>query len=141
MKKVYKERLSKLADHLDSGKLGHKKFDFDHWNHVQFGEDFDDKGCGTCGCAIGECPIIFPRQWEFRANFPVLKKIQNQHEECVTPVTKSGTEFFGLEHPEFRHLFTPMGQDTEAYGGKTLSAKARRKSVASNIREFVARQR
>lgn len=59
MNATQKKRLRKLADHLMHGKLGHKRFDFNEYNLPS--EGFDEKGCGTAGCAIGECPIVFPR--------------------------------------------------------------------------------
>ncbi len=49
-----KERLLALADHLERGKLGHEKFDFGCYNNT------DSNVCGTAGCGIGECPILFP---------------------------------------------------------------------------------
>ena len=47
-----RERLLRLADHLDHGKLGHEEFDFKQYN------DTTESMCGTAGCAIGECPIL-----------------------------------------------------------------------------------
>jgi hypothetical protein len=123
---------------LESGKLGHKRFDFAHWNQADDGNRQYD-GCGTSGCAIGECPILFPKSWEFSDGLPVLKGITRV--EYATPVTKSARSFFGLEYRQFQHLFLPNSQEVEEFGGKKLGDNARRKSVARNIREFVARQR
>lgn len=51
------DRLRQLADHLLNGKLGHQIFNFAFYN-----DRFINK-CGTSGCAIGECPIVFPDDW------------------------------------------------------------------------------
>lgn len=63
------DRLLQLADHLEKGKLIHREFNFYYFN---FGEE-DETGCGTAGCAIGECPAIFP-EWKFDYSFPVFNE-------------------------------------------------------------------
>jgi len=101
MKKVYLNRLQKLANHLDHGKLGHKKFNFSYYNtNIYFGEKYNTNGCGTSGCAIGECPIIF-RDWKFKGtNYnPMYKDCEN--------VEYSGEKFFGITNLEFQHIFLP----------------------------------
>jgi hypothetical protein len=57
-----KERLLKLAKHLASGQLGHDHFDIGCFNEGGTKEN----PCGSAGCAIGECPIVFPKSWYFR---------------------------------------------------------------------------
>lgn len=47
--KFRKDRLLKIAEHLEAGKLGHKKFDFRYFNNGAK----DARGCGTSGCAVG----------------------------------------------------------------------------------------
>jgi hypothetical protein len=49
--------LEGLEKHLRSGNLGHKKWDFQSVCY-----QFD---CGTCGCAIGELPYVFPHDFYF----------------------------------------------------------------------------
>ncbi len=122
-----KERLLKLAEHLESGKLGHKEFYFGNYN---VGE-FDGRGCGTSGCAIGECPIVF-KEWKFDDNgTPVVGKSQTAE--------SSGTKFFNISISEYEHLFYPFSQNVEMYGGNTLGYSATKEQVASNIRAFVAK--
>lgn len=57
-----KERLLKLAEHLEVGELGHEVFDFTVYG-----------GCGFAGCALGECPTVFPDDWAFRGLTPMLR--------------------------------------------------------------------
>ncbi len=127
---MHKRRLLKLAEHLESGKLGHKKFDFSTLNTT---DDFTiPRGvCGTLGCAIGECPIAFPMLWRFNP-------------ESGTPELLNGTEdfeaaetFFGISMLQGEHLFCPNQQETSAYGGRVLGDHATAQQVAANIRAFV----
>jgi hypothetical protein len=100
MKKLHKNRLLKLAKHLEQGKLGHKIFNMRVWN----AGTFDKNGCGTAGCAIGECPIVFPRLWIFRRN----KILQPQPIfRDYTTVFSSIRAFFGLTCREAYFLFVP----------------------------------
>ena len=128
-KKVYQNRLKKLADHLMTGKLGHRVFDFSKYNIGKY-DGNTTSGCGYAGCAIGECPIIF-KQWKFGKDGgePLIKW-------GYTGVG-SARIFFSLEHPEENHLFLPETQDIKKYGGKTLPHKATRKQVARNIYAFI----
>ncbi len=126
MKPNYR-RLEKLAAHLETGKLGHGKFDFDHFNRGTM----DRNGCGTSGCALGECPIMFPRHWKFSADqgFPVLKTTV-----CGSPMV-SATQFFGISYENAGQLFNP---DTSAPWNKTpLWGNATRHQVAAAIRRFI----
>jgi hypothetical protein len=118
------ERLQKLAEHLLHGTLGHERFDFGIYN------DAKAPICGTAGCAIGECPIIFPQYWEFDWwGDPVITG-------NATP-WDSGEFFFDITEAEFTHLFIADGQDTAKYGGNVLSDTATRYEVANNILEFI----
>jgi len=131
MKAVFRKRLEKLALHLEKGKLGHERFDFNtvHKNHSH------KKGfCGTAGCAMGECPVVFPRHWEF-LEYDVAIKGQ-PHSGFY-----SGAKFFGLSAEEHNHLFMPGYQNVESYGGRYLGVRAKRESVASNIRAFLKKKK
>lgn len=106
------------------GKLGHKKFDFTSWN------DGKAYKCGYSGCAIGECPIVFPKAWHFDAESdPVLK---GNHSPSA-----SGEDFFGISCNEFWHLFSHGAQDIAEYGGMPLSERATPRQVAMNILCFI----
>lgn len=127
----YRKRLEKLATHLESGKLGHKKFDFSAWNRTRFHDNAKPYTCGYAGCAIGECPIVFPRDWGFTASGGVGLNGDSAY------VEKDAREFFGLLESELYHLFVPSMQRVSLYGGKMLGGKATRKQVAKNIRIFI----
>lgn len=121
------DRLLQLADHLEKGKLIHREFNFYYFN---FGEE-DETGCGTAGCAIGECPAIFP-EWKFDYSFPVF------NEATLPDPFVSAREFFCLDRLETYHLFHPGCQRPLKYGGKELRGFATKEQVAANIRAFVA---
>jgi hypothetical protein len=121
------QRLLRLAAHLEGGQLGHATFDFNNW-HI--GGSLGT--CGTSGCAIGECPFVWPNDWCFENEFP---KLQNQPEHGAMT---SAETWFSLSYDEARHLFIPGRQDPEQFGGEHLEETATKEQVASNIREFVA---
>ena len=132
MKALYRKRLLKLAEHLEKGKLGHKKFYFGKYNADVVGHDIEENKCGYQGCAIGECPIVFPKYWRWFNGMPKLTSPYNE------PVWCSGMKFFGISKDEFDHLFLPRSQALAVYGGDWLDAHATPKQVARNIRIFVA---
>lgn len=125
-----KDRLLKLADHLDSGQLIHKKFDFRIFNTAGTA----DNPCGTSGCAIGECPAIFD-EWTFDINFyPALKENSDGW-----PLTDAET-FFGLSAYQADILFTPSGMYDIRTWHLKLDRNATRFDVAKHIRKFVSEQ-
>ena len=149
MKHYHKARLKKLADHLINGKLGHKKFDFNKWNASKgasfFTEGREPYKCGYAGCAIGECPIAFKKDWKFDEDaLPVMRKsYKNARATAPTFSSRpelSGMSFFGIDHEEFQHLFFPNSQNVSKYGGKKLGPNAKAESVANNILAFLEKQ-
>ena len=135
MNKIQIKRLRKLYDHLKNGKLGHSEFNFNFFNWSDDARDYDEKGCGTMGCAVGELPFVFPRYWEFKYHNPYLKGSD-------TGLSSLGlaSEFFGISYEEATHLFIPDLQQPERYGGVHLDANATRQQVADNILKFLNRQ-
>lgn len=95
--KVGARRLLKLAEHLERGKLGHKTFDMGTLNSGPR----DKKGCGTSGCAIGECPIVFPKYWRFKVEWPFvqLKLASGKGYDTAAVV------FFGIDYDVSYRLF------------------------------------
>ncbi len=117
------ERLHILYDHLMYGKLGHKKFDFNLFNNA-------GDVCGTSGCAIGECPIVWPNDWKFTESGRAI--IRNELYGF-----NSAEKWFELTSDETLHLFEPEDQNTDKYGGKCLGPTATRQQVAKNIKAFI----
>lgn len=126
MENIYRERLEKLADHLESGKLGHDQFFFGTWHN-----DRDYAFCGTAGCAVGELPFLFPDDWGIDGKYPILRVAPDLAPE------DAAMSFFDLGVDEVEHLFIPELQDTDVYGGEFLLVSATKEQVASNIREFL----
>ena len=121
-------RLLKLAEHLESGELGHQKFDFSRFNNTT------EPKCGTAGCAIGELPVIDRRNWMWNnVGSPVLRVPARG---SYSPIGDAAA-YFGIPYAAASHLFLPHGQDTEQFGGRKLGDRAKREQVAANIRAFV----
>lgn len=128
--KLGKKRLLKLADHLESGKLGHKKFYFGAYNRDRYLDDPKPYSCGYMGCAIGECPIVFPRDWQFNAAAEPGLRNGGVHE------LYAAQDFFSIERDEASALFMPDWK--RWWTDSTLPVSATRKQVARSIRQFVA---
>jgi hypothetical protein len=137
------QRLKKLADHLSRGKLAHDRFDFSVVNDNVPLIPLPGKlpGCGTAGCAMGECPLVFKRHWAFRE--PAF-----EGEDHVYPYLRNGssewltqdiTKFFGISPNAADHLFHPRSQNVDVYGGEELYGNATAKDVAKQIRAFIRR--
>ncbi len=133
MKQIHIDRLLKLADHLEHGQLGHTVFDFDNYNVDKVGainKAHQEPSCGYAGCAIGECPIVFPDDWCFnQQGWPVTLKHTTRYAIQI---------FFDISECESGHLFMPKSQYPMNYGGQRLTEKATKEEVAANIRAFVA---
>lgn len=138
MKSIYKKRLLKLAKHLRSKKLGHKKFDFSVINADRNGKEMTRNGCGFAGCAMGECPIAFPSQWKFKNGVAQLRSTKKK----IFPYSTiyEAEKFFGLNNWESDHLFVPGNQYPFEHGGRHLRDKSKPESVAANIEAFVKRK-
>jgi hypothetical protein len=133
MKKLHKDRLLKLAEHLERGKLGHKVFDFSRVNGF-VNCNPSRKACGTNGCAMGELPVVFPKSFKFGDTIGCETEVVDVNgwdvHDAVDP-------FFGLGSEESGHLFYPNEQKPKLFGGRKLGPKATRKQVAANIRDFI----
>jgi len=118
--------LRELANHLKYGELGHEYFDFGIYNSTTLPE------CGTCGCAIGECPVLWPEQWKFNTlGDPVLIGFKDEEDSA-----DSGLGFFNLSAGSYFHLFLPNKQNPARFGGQYLTISATKEKVADNILAF-----
>lgn len=146
MKHFHLKRLLKLANHLKSNKLGHKRFSFKVTNIFvspsgEIQESIPYK-CGTNGCAIGECPIVFPKDWLFsKGADPVLRRFKEQDISWQWyAIRPSIMEFFGITDEESKHLFMPDEQMPVRYGGVKASETASPKLIARNILAFIKKK-
>lgn len=155
-----KERLLKLADHLEFGTLGHRVFNFSRLNDGTVINK--DTLCKTNGCAIGECPIVFPEDWEFVEMIlfsseivPVLKNFDK--DSNGSPSFKSAELFFDINEKESEILFIPsnyanenernndetgdyMNEEELCFGTKIILRQfgsATKEEIAKHIRYFV----
>lgn len=143
--------LRKLADHLINGQLGHEKFDFGKYNDIDLtiletremsevyesNENFlkERNYCGTNGCAIGECPIVFPDEWCFTDGLDFYSPIlRSQYEKGKCDEKSSAIIFFNISSFEFSHLFFPDDQLTD--WGNRLNVRSSKEEVAKNIIQF-----
>ncbi|KKN32114.1 hypothetical protein LCGC14_0817250 [marine sediment metagenome] len=120
-------RLLQLAEHLETGELGHEKFFFGSFTA---GERNPDRyNCGTVGCAIGECPAVWPGEWEFKNLMPVLRDAGELEDSL-----NCAERFFDINGPEMLALFCP-GEGLSCI--PPIGSDATRHEVAARIRAFV----
>lgn len=133
MKKIHKERLLKLYEHIQQPqkKLAHKRFDFGTFNTVSASTN----KCGTNGCMMGELPMLFPNKWEWHDDKVLLIKGSSYS------VNMDLSSFFGLTDEEVEHITYPGMQHIEIdpYYEKhdELSTSATKRQVVANLRRFL----
>ena len=131
------ELLQILHDHLLYGVLGHECFNIGVFSSGPRREN----GCGTAGCAVGECTVVWPNEWAWDIKWdPVLRSKLDGQGFCADFPINHAREFFSLTDDETLHLFTAGGQNTERYGGVELRYNATKEEVAHNISEFIKRK-
>lgn len=120
-----RERLEKLAAHLETGQLGHAVFDFSVFNDAP-------SRCGTNGCAIGELPIVFPDDWVFsKSGVPALS--DGSASACsACRIWENVEGYFEISGGQSDLLFLSGSPPL-------LPRTATRNHVAARIRELLAR--
>ncbi len=133
---MHRERLLKLAEHLEHGELGHDYFDIQSFNEGSSAK----KPCGSAGCAIGECPIVFPHDWVFRLSvWTYQPRLVDGLKSLEDPFEDAGF-FFDLpyRHTGFLFSFDGPGCDNEN-GTRSQGCRSRRNryDVARELRAYV----
>jgi len=135
MEKFHAERLLVLADALENlVPAEHFNFQFIfRGKTATLFEQFRQKGDATCqsaGCAIGWCPVIFPKLFEYRerrnGEIGLIGRIFDEPFQSFPAIR----EAFGLTSPEARKLF-----EIFSYSGPSRLVTKER--VAVRIRELV----
>lgn len=119
----------KLADFLDN--LPPAKFDLscivnvDDETNQQLTKSyaFKEGACESVGCAIGWCPVVFPRSCQYYDNMYVVSK-----ENRSIMDFDFATNHFSISMDQANYLFMPNAYHHSKRGPK---------SVASRIRSFV----
>lgn len=128
------QRLHELYCHLKYGDLAHEKFDF-----TTFSRNATVNQCGSAGCAIGECPDIWPNDWKWNLGGYNIDAVTLKGDTDYDSF-EGAEEWFELSYYECRHLFSPDEQRIFVYGGKVLGNKATANQVANNIKAFIDKE-
>jgi len=130
-------RLRKLAKHLRGTHHAHKKFNI---RKLANGEFAHGEYCGFSGCAIGEFPVLWPKEWSWKPdsepfwyNMAIIHKSQKR---CSTNYNVIA-EFFSITREQVVHLFDSTGQMVIKFGGRMLDRYATAEQVADNIDAFI----
>jgi hypothetical protein len=126
MEQIHRERLEKLATHLETGRLSHDMFNFTVYHYESW--------CRTSGCALGECPAIFS-EWMLVGDTPVLRQSVPFH-YAYDHCKMSAMEFFGLSPSEEGSLFRIV-PGIAPWNTVPLAANADQYQVAHGIRNFI----
>ena len=143
---IYRERLLRLADFLDT--VPDERFDFGVWAGQDWGGKAD-LSCGTVACALGWATAL-P---EFQALGMRLARAGDGNIAVTTSRAKpiatwiasveAADAVFGLDDDEVEHQFTPTDDeeedlDDDDYGSDgRLSSDAGPRDVAEHIRRFL----
>lgn len=133
------DRLGVLADALEDFEQKGRVFDLTvfHKENAPTGLN----ACTTVGCAIGECPYIWPDAWVFDhvTKLPVLraKELGTLWRFDSNSVIAHAREWFGLSEDEVNHLFMPAYMVDDIEEGSVLPADASADEVLANIRKFI----
>lgn len=133
--RVGKQRLLKLANFLEN--LPASQFNLDviveaeSLNKVPSKTTVKQKTCGTAGCGIGYCPVVFRdvKYSEDSYDGEIVVKFPNC--EDLDDTNFNGAEqFFGITYKQAEYLFMPGAYHVSKRGPK---------SVAARIKAFVNR--
>jgi len=111
--------------------------------HILAHGKIDKKGnyCGSSGCAMGEFPVLWPKEWRWErfstaiSDFEVLHKSQvDLNEQTKYSVM---ADFFSITEAQIKHLFLPYKQNRKYFGGRRLDDNATADEVADNIIAFI----
>jgi hypothetical protein len=140
MKKLHKDRLLKLAKFLRE-KVPDEHFDLDSfintgdYSYDRHLKDLPEiakgkqRGCGTTACAVGWCPAVFPRYWEWQTEMYSEYGVRLKDSAHSSPFGDA-EEFFDLSSTECNYLFDPYYYPERRIG---------KEEVARRIEQFVKR--
>ncbi len=135
------KRLSKLANALEKGVKAKKyKFNMGAWVGKRNSTAATKHDCGTAGCAIGYCPIVFPSLAKYHFDEDMQDwEIRFRDSRGSGSTIDEAADFFGLRYQEARNLFfsTSYSDDT----GELDSSRVKVKDVVARIRERVKEMR
>lgn len=131
------ERLEQLAKFDPRTVKADYAFDFDEHNGSANPISYDENGCGTVGCKLGQCPLLWG-EWIYSENhfLPILKDTTF----CtVDPIEESAMLWFSLTESEVLHLFYPDCQNTN--WSDLLVKTSTEEQVNAHILRFVEQKR
>jgi hypothetical protein len=129
------DRLKKLLEHMESGKLSVDRFDFS-----QFRVRAE---CGTSGCMAGELPAVFPEEWEHKTRVHwcdpdidyMVVRLKKAEPVYAGDFPVDAMDFFGLGYAEVLQLFYPASWVRLPSG--RLPETATREEVTANLKAFI----
>lgn len=137
--KIRTDLLRKLANHLYNPRTRtHRR----HLKTFRFDRVAIHTDCGTAGCAMGELPYCFPKQWQTRGKllgddaradlelYPVLMDWPIE-----SSAGSAAAKFFGISYRTSISLF--YSKDQSAVG--ILPRDATAKQVAAHLRAYCSR--
>jgi hypothetical protein len=131
------DRLTRLADHAESGQLFHAGFSFAVISEATVTGELHR------GCLLGELPGLWPDYWKFANRHPIYRTayvelIDRDPNTYADPLADAAL-FFGVLFKEVRGLLIPMDVycDCPPWLSSHLGVSATRYEVAAGIRRFI----
>ncbi len=122
-RKVGAARLQKLATALDAA-VKAKKYELNMDCFVMGCDADPGRHCGTVGCALGYCPVVFPRSWCYDRDKAEPRLKAHRMKDAWSVFTLAG-DFFGI-HPSTAVAIFGSMVDPQPTGPKTLRAVVQR---------------
>jgi len=126
--KIKTGRLRKLSKHLRGANRAHDRFVMGTYAQGRF---IEGNYCGSAGCAIGELPELWPKDWKWTGTCVVFG---NQKDSAIVADVAN---FFSITTVQAQHLFFAYSQNLTRFGGRTLSPIATAIDIADNIDAFI----
>lgn len=122
------ERLERAVVHIESGEWSVPIFDFGTFRERRL-------DCGTSHCWAGEFPSLFPKDWFWWSEWPMLR-IRDKRTDLYNPADCMAL-YFGLTEQEVQRIFYPVFPRVEGL----IWAGSTREEVAANGRAFLEERR
>lgn len=139
MNKTHVKRFTELIAYLEQPDYP-KHFNFNHFkleaDELPLSVIGTRPACSTSGCALGDCPTLFPKQWHFYQGVPALI---GRGSAYMTEAYYSAALFFGMTEMESDTLFKPGSGSIDVCGKRLfrMPLLSTRFDVAKNLKRYL----
>lgn len=114
-------QLCKFLRTIPKSKFNYNCFISDIVDGIQRDGKLGDMDCGTNGCALGWCTVLWPESWVTVKDYPVL--ISELIANSLPSTRICAMKFFDLTEDQCRNMFWPQNQDETAFNASQAADK------------------